>query len=228
MGFKRVTLLLVMALAAVAFTAPATAPASGTWTHNKKKFFKDKVVKLTGSIKISTLGTGIECKVHAEAKLTAAYDGKVVKTGTGHLEKLQITTDTCVGFGSVFSGCVVDSHQVKGLKAMLTARKTDIEVGPLEIEAKFKSGCMVTEMNSTFASEVLDPDNALEASSLAVTGTGSAHTNLGTFAVTAGGALEFEAGEKKTYGVHEQTVKQEEETEHEVETLEQEFTEEEE
>lgn len=205
MGIKRIASLAVMALAAVALSVPAAASASGTWTDDHDKLRKDGVLKLTGKVTFALPGVfSFGCDVHIEAKLTASYGkGTGVKTGTGHVEKYEATTDTCVGTG-LLTGCQLQSDSTTNLPLMLTATKTDIDVVDKAKHHLQFSSCPISSAQLEFGPTTLHLNNAETFSEVEIEGS----TESG---VLASGTLELGEEEAGTYGVHEPAKPGEEE-----------------
>lgn len=210
MSIKRMPLL-AAALAAIALAVPAIAAADGTWTHDGKKLQKNAQIELTGWVGIEAPGVAnFECVVHIGAKFTRSWGvGTGVKTGKGHVESYETTTNTCVGAG-VLQGCTLQDDDATNLPWLLTAREADIQVnGKIELDQKFNANCPVSETQLEFASITLEPDNSLSITDLWVSG----ETEAG---MQVYGKLQIVGVDSNTYGVHmpppqEESVETEEE-----------------
>jgi hypothetical protein len=101
MSIKKALLIVAMTLSALAALAPASALAEGNGTLTDPpgtKVVGSRTIGLTGVAKMNTLGSSIECTVHAKV----TYDGD--SAGEVHEE---FTISTCVGKGATFAGCQV-------------------------------------------------------------------------------------------------------------------------
>jgi hypothetical protein len=103
MSIKKALLLAAMALSTMAAAiTPASAFAEGNGVLTDPPgtpVAGARTISLTGVTKFNTLGSGIECVVHA----TTTYDGD--STGEVHFE---VTIATCKGFGATFTGCELE------------------------------------------------------------------------------------------------------------------------
>lgn len=207
---KKILLFGSMALAALAFAAPAMATTEAFWTMGGATETAAQTVELKGKAKFNTLGTGIECEVIA--KVTANEGG--VHSSTGHVH-FKVVTSTCAGFGGTYGGCKVS--QITGTNAAgeleflyhltNTSGARTIVVTAVSITSDL-TNCTHTEHTSvriTFTTVVATPTpnaTAIQSVDLSSTG-GKAFVNGGGLGLAnvAEGTLTVQGAANGTYGI---------------------------
>jgi len=163
MNLKKMLLLAGMALAAVAFAAPAAAQASATWTTNHEPISVDTYFHAHGEVEFGTAFGGYKCPATATGTLFAGTD-------EGEVETFNIVeTAGCSGNGFL-EGCKLEEHEVFGLPYTLTATKEDIDAnGNISVYNGYDAACAFGESEVHFEHITLTPDTA--AGSTAATAT---------------------------------------------------------
>jgi hypothetical protein len=190
---KKLSLLALAVGALVAFAIPATASASGTWTHSGVALKEHTTIKSTGTIQFTSKSGagGIHC---ANAHVTTTISNKGVAT---------ITTFDCTGpitFGSLKEvfGCSVEVLHTS-LPFIATATSTAIDITGIHINNTMNAGCLVgtsiTVTNKGTTAVTATPNNTGAISSLTMGG--EVETSVGPSVVSGTLAVEPAA----TYGI---------------------------
>ncbi|HWM63898.1 MAG TPA: hypothetical protein VNP96_07920 [Solirubrobacterales bacterium] len=188
MGIKRIILVASMAFAAIAVAGPASASAL-EWTKHSAPLEANEKIGLTGTLELVIPTGAMDCEVHAEAKLTA-------NTSTGEVEKIEITTNTCKGTGSL-TNCQVVNDTVAALPwtmhitAALEITITDMTI---TLNNKAGTGCPIPATVFHIPTVTAKPDFTEVISSLELSGAGTGGTGI-----TMNGSLSVTP--KATYGV---------------------------
>jgi hypothetical protein len=146
MTFKKMLLLASMALAAVAFSVPASASAQ-EWTHNGASFIGHKTDTLTGKISFGNPAPGANkfgCVAHAGLTV---FGGST----TGEIENFLPTTSTCTGEG-IFAGCQLIEDETTGLPHPVHTIGTDeltVEEAEIVIHNVYDANCPVEKTTLT-------------------------------------------------------------------------------
>jgi hypothetical protein len=171
MNVKKLVVLAGMSLAMVAVAAPA---AQAEWLHNHVKLEKSATLTATGKAKFQTGAGSYECPVEGSITAEPGSTGKVTKFGV-------TKTAECVGTGFL-SNCTLKSHQSTNLPwtAHANTQNNTVEVTNAEIWGTYEGFFCPHTIELTFATITLTPNNALTASSASLSGSGTAHRNVGT------------------------------------------------
>jgi hypothetical protein len=151
MAFKKMSLVAGMALAAITFSAPASASAL-EWTDENASFGGEATDVLSGKLTFGNPAAGqikFGCMVHLGI---VAHGG----TDTGTLESFNITTSTCEGEG-VLTGCELKEDSVTGLPADIMPKTTYkvpitgelIVTGPIVVHRVFDDECPIEKTTWT-------------------------------------------------------------------------------
>jgi hypothetical protein len=196
MAIGRVLVLAGVALVAVAAALPA--PASALTIKDGGKTLENKEIPLTGQIKVLSGGTGMECAVD----MTIFVNGSTVD-----VTKFSVTTETCVGIGSLYAGCAVSSDEAT-LPWAVVVHEENLEFpsAPVDMTLKPKpeKACLITKNNITqknvgfwridINNKTKRPFVAAEYLALA-----TVDTNLGSFEAEVTGKFEFVGASAETY-----------------------------
>jgi hypothetical protein len=185
MSIKKMALLASMALALVAFAAPATASAL-EWKHEGKKLAANASISFTGPVGFTSAFGNVSCET--------AHGTGVIKPGTtGTITAFDGTN--CKGSG-LLTGCTVDDTAL-GLPWVthITGAKT-FSITGVKIKNVFTDDpfCVVDE-TTLEGSITATVDNAAAISSATLSGT--LNSSLGT--VNVNGTLQGTPA--KTYGI---------------------------
>jgi hypothetical protein len=173
MTFKKMLLLASMALAAVAFSVPASASAQ-EWTHSGASFTGHKTDTLTGKISFGNPAPGqnkFGCVAHAGLTV---FGG----TTTGEIENFLPTTSTCTGEG-IFSGCQLISDETTGLPHLVHTLNTDeltVEEANIVIHNTYDAACPVERTTLTVEDVTLDLNGTSNLTDVTVSGLAEAHS----------------------------------------------------
>lgn len=203
MSIKKALLLASMALAAVAFAAPATASAEENfWLHEGNTEEAAQTVVAEGEAKFNTLGTGIACD--SRATITANESGHS-STGIVHFT---VILPTCEGFGETFEGCKVEEIKETGeddyLSFIYHLTNGKIVVTNAAIDSVLDEGCSDSTVKITFPTVTATPDNSGSISSATLSSEGGkAFVNGSPFGFpnVAEGTLAVQGGDAGTYGI---------------------------
>lgn len=195
MSIKKMMLLATTAIAAMAFAVPAGASASGMFYHNGAELKGTANVNFSGGIAFFTGLGGIECVGHAEAEL---------KTSSGSVKSLVITTSTCKGFGA-FAGCKVIGDEPTTPWA-LTPTANVIDLQGVVIHNEFEEiaggpGCGAEFATINFENVTLTPNDKTKIGSVTVSGEGIVEVFGLELEAEALGALSVTSGNSGTYGI---------------------------
>lgn len=181
MSIKKMLLLASMALAAIAFAAPATA--SAEWTHEGEPIGDKANISLSGTVGFAGAGgAAFECVVHSSVTLEPGT--------TGTVKSFQITTNTCKGTGPL-ENCVLANDTVIGLPWVVHTNGTAMTITDVTITNHYVDNTPACPVHTTvlhFASATATPDSTSAMSSVTVSGTAtSGAVAFGSFAVTPAG-----------------------------------------
>lgn len=204
MTVRRTPLGGVVAAAACILALPARASASGHLYHSGATQHSGSVVGspvllFRGPLWLvsSPLG-GVVCDdTHAEV---------VITTTGAHLADLELTTETCTGFGA-FEGCELVDDEVTGLPATITPTANDLDLQGVEfdfelIEIPSGPGCAATGVTRVIWWDVtLHPDDKRRITSFALEGEAIAEVFGLELESEVGGELEVTGGSQGTYGI---------------------------
>ena len=109
MTFKKMLLVVGMALAAIAFAAPASASAL-EWTDSEEEFFGERTDFLSGQITFGNPEAG-QSKFGCNTNLWLSAEGEGT---TGTLTEFSPLTNTCKGEGA-FASCILKGDSVTNL-----------------------------------------------------------------------------------------------------------------
>lgn len=199
MSIKKALLLASMALAAIAFAAPASAFGQGEIVDvtNEKTITSGTEIDLAGEAEFTSLGTGIFCDV--EATVTA-------DTATTGTTDFTINTPSCEGFGFLYQGCDVVGDVTS--EYHVDVETTDFTVTNAEIFSDLEnceSGLTFTDL--TFESVTITPDTYGPhggITTVELSGEGEAHADPGTLGVEAHGTLHLAPGDADTWDIVEE------------------------
>lgn len=155
---------------------------------------KGTTIDLTGEAQFTSLGTGIICSVHASIETT----DETAETGVGNIE---VTTETCEGFGFLYQGCQVTEDEVA--QYHFDVNLTDFVATNVEASTTLvncESGLAFTDI--TFESITVTPDAFGEHGGITeveLSGEGEAHADPGTLGIEAHGILEVLGEDADTY-----------------------------
>jgi hypothetical protein len=191
---KKTILLASLALAAVAFAAPAPASAQGTLFDNGNPVPTGNHVtlELTGVIAFDfpELASSFGCVAHPEITLKAGHPS------TGAVEAFNLTTEECEGTG-LLEGCELASDMTN--KSAVDVSATSLTITGFEFTQLFKEGCIVPASLWTFPAITAIPNNANAISILSLSGEGISDVTGLVIQVT--GTLQIVGGAAGTYGI---------------------------
>jgi len=181
MTIREMLLLTVVALAAVAFAAPASASANPlTWKDNgvvlKPK--EHATLTFTGQFYIEYLASlnTFSC----ETNITLTAEGG----HTGTITKVEVKTDKCTATGK-FANCTLEDDEIKNLPLVVHTTTTDFEITGAILRFKFVggTGCAYSEANLIFKNitatpNKLDPIGSITLFGVDVVGTSWARGTL--------------------------------------------------
>jgi hypothetical protein len=156
MTFKKMLLLASMALAAIAFSVPASASAL-EWTHNGAEFEGEVEDTLSGSLFFGNPEAGqtkFGCNLHIGI---IAHGGTTTST-SGNISR---TTETCAGEGA-FTGCELVEDETTGLPADVhtTGTNTLTITGPIVIHNVYDEDCPIVRTTLTFPDVTITLQNS--------------------------------------------------------------------
>jgi hypothetical protein len=171
MAFKKMLLVASMALAAIAFSVPASASALD-WTHEGGPFSGTRSDGLTGKLSFGNPALGqnkFGCIVHISL---TANGGST----TGSITSFDHTTSTCTGEGS-FAGCEVVDDQTTGLPEVVhtTATNSLTVTGPIIFHTVFDDNCPIVKSTLT-VSEFSMGINSSNLTDVVIAGLAETHT----------------------------------------------------
>jgi hypothetical protein len=146
MKLKKMLLLATMALAVVAFAAPAAA-------HAEQHEFNEATESYEGPLKFTAAGVGsYECQVTVSINAEGGT--------TAEVEAFTPTTSTCVGTGA-FTGCKLKEHTSSVPFTAHTTETNDLKItdepGNIVIHNVYE-GCLVPETTLEFAEVTATPN----------------------------------------------------------------------
>jgi hypothetical protein len=187
MSIKKMALLASMALALVAFAAPATASAL-EWKHEEKKLGANANLTFTGPVGFTSSFGNVTCET--------AHGAATIKPGdTGTINSFDGTN--CKGSG-LLAGCTVvhDDDQGTPWAVKITGSKT-FSISGIQITNQF-TGFFCPVSHTTLEGNITATvDNAGAIGSATLSGT--LNSSLGT--VTVNGTLTAQGEAFKTYGI---------------------------
>jgi len=197
MNLRKMLLLAGMALAAVAFAAPAAAQAEGTWTKNHEQLTENATVEIHGFVGFATAFGGFGCPAHGMATLEPGA------TGHGTIDTFTIgNTEGCEGTGFLAECELVEHEVTEGLPYTLTATPEDLDIiGDITVWNAYDPECSFGELEADFNEITVTADSPTTATNLQLSGQNGIIT-------VAGQEIEAEAyGEGEitpagVYGVH--------------------------
>lgn len=198
---KKILLLAGMALALVAFAAPAVAAAQDTLLDNGATV-ADKEAELSGEIGFSSLGGGIDCTAHAKITINSL----VVR-----VVSLNITTSTCKGTGGL-SGCTVTTDSVTNLPwtVDVLTKPSRLTITNVTIHNTLSPTvgkvCSPKNLTVEFASVTATPDNAAAIKKVTIEGEGTATIEGVAVEAEASGSLSVVGANSGTYQIGETAV----------------------
>jgi hypothetical protein len=173
MTFKKMLLVTCIALAAIMFSAPASATAL-EWTDNGEAFEGEAEDILSGEVFFGNPAAGqtkFGCEVH----------GDVIAHGitqTATLVAYEHTTAACEGEG-IFAGCVLIEDSTTGLPADIhTAGTNTLTVtGPIVIHKVFEGHCPIEKTTLTISDYTLTLQNS-SPTHITLSGLAEAHSTM--------------------------------------------------
>jgi hypothetical protein len=155
MTFKKMLLVASMALAAIAFAAPASASAL-EWTDEGEPYAGEASDTLSGKLSFGNPAAGqskFGCTVHAGVSGEGG-------SSTGTLTSFNVTTSTCAGEGA-FATCKLKEDSTTGLPAVvhITGTNTLTITGPIVIHNHYE-GCGITKSTLTISDATLTLTNS--------------------------------------------------------------------
>jgi hypothetical protein len=191
---KKMMLLASLALAVVAFAAPASASAQGTLFDGTTPIPTGNHITLetTGviSFDVPELASSFGCNSHPKVTLVSGHPS------TGTVEAFNITTSECAGTG-LLEGCVLANDTTN--KPAVDVSATVLTITNIEINNVFAEGCIVPGSKLTFPAVVATPDNTKSISSVKVSGNGV--DDVTGLLIEATGTLNIAGGAAGTYGI---------------------------
>lgn len=168
MTIGKMLLLIVVALAAVAFAAPASATANPlTWKDNgvvlKPK--EHATLAFTGKLVEEYLGPANTFSCNASITLTAEGGH------TGTLTKFELETKSCAGIGK-FANCILKDDKITTLPAVVHTTTTDFEITGITIEYIFEkdTGCANPGLTTIFKNITATPNKLQPIASVFLSG----------------------------------------------------------
>jgi hypothetical protein len=122
MNLKKVGLMSLLALAAVALAAPSMA--SANWLHDHEPITSNQTINFSGKAGFGSAGGGTTCDVNGTIEATSS-------STTGHLNDFVIGTHGECASAGVFAGCTIESATVTNSKT-----KEHIKDSPLPLHIK--------------------------------------------------------------------------------------------
>jgi len=164
MNLKKMLLLAGMALAAVAFAAPAAAQAEGTWTKNHVPITENTNVSVNGFVGFATAFGGYGCPASGTATLEPGGGGTVNTFVIGN-------TAECEGTGFL-AACELVNHEVTaGLPYELTATHEDFDIiGDITVWNEYDAECGFGELEVEFNEITVTAENPTTATNLTLSG----------------------------------------------------------
>jgi hypothetical protein len=196
MTLKKMLILASMALAVVAFVAPASASAA-RWVHweaGVETTVETITEDFTGWAEFHPTGvasTNFGCEVHAH--VTGSTTAGVAH---GKVTSFEITTSTCKGEGG-FTGCELKSHTNTAAANPWTVHvnTNDFVITNVSIQNEYK-GCLVPPANLSFPEITAEPEpEATKINCLTISGAG---LNISTAIEATGELCAYHEG---TYGI---------------------------
>lgn len=192
---KRLLLLALAALSAVALAAPGTAAANG-WTEEGVPITESEEVDFYGLLTFSTELGSIGCATTVETTLQPG--------GTGSVDSFDIDFNYCSG-GGLIASCLPTSSMLSPEElpwSFDAVGNSQIGVGGLKLRTVFGKGCLIKELLFK-GGLVAFPDDPLAISSITFDEeSGSLETNYEGVMATASGTLE--ATPASVYGIDEE------------------------
>lgn len=183
---KKMMLLAGMALAVIAFAAPASASAL-EWTDDNAPFEGTIEDTLSGKISFGNPAVGATkfgCIAHAGVTFEG---GTGADEGTGWLDSFVPTTSTCVGEGS-FAGCSLSEHETtiprdangKSLAKIHIVETNKVTLttpagNPIVIHNVYNAGCAIEKSTLTVSHLTLTGTNS-DLTDVSVSGGALSHT----------------------------------------------------
>lgn len=194
MSFRKVVLLAGVALATVAFSFPASASATGTWTDEEEALKKNATIELVGTASVISETWSIECPLDVEGTLIAGG-------GAGTINRFEFTTSGCKLTGTL-KECEVADHETHTLPASLEATTNDIDItGAIQLTFFFDHKCAQGPTPIVIQSITALLDNPTTISSVSLSGQGTIFGEK-ELEVELLGELEMVGGAAGRYGVH--------------------------
>jgi hypothetical protein len=191
---KKMMLLASLALAVVAFAAPAPASAAGTLFDKGVQVPTGNHVtlELTGvfTYDMPELESSFGCNSHPKVTLKSGHPS------TGTVLAFNITTSECVGTG-LLKGCVPVNDVTNQPAVDVSA--TALTITNIDITIEFAEGCIVPSATLTFPAVVATPNNANAIGSVTVAGNGV--DDVTGLAIKATGTFLIAGGAAGTYGI---------------------------
>lgn len=189
MSIKKMMLLAGMAMAVVAFAAPAMAVAN-EMTDEGTPVAAGTEAQLSGTAKFTSIiffvESGIECNVHATLTAETAETGQT---------EFEITTSSCKGFGFL-NGCEVVADELTGnpWETHVSSSNT-LTVTDVTIHSTQDSECAMENIFLQFGEVTATVDDPASISSVTLSGTGMANelsaTASGELSVTPANTYEI-------------------------------------
>jgi hypothetical protein len=190
MSIKKMLLLASMALAAVAFAAPAGASAAEI-THEGVPVGAGTEVDMSGTARFTStiiVPSGIECDVHATLTADNSETGKTA---------FDVTEESCEGFGFL-SGCEVESTELTNNPWVThVASANTLSITNVVIHGVNDPECFLEEVTLDFPVITATVDDPEAISSVTISGTGKANE----LSSTASGSLSVVGGDAGTYAI---------------------------
>jgi hypothetical protein len=174
----------VVACFALAFPVLAS---GAVWKHEGVNLAKFVELGLPGGevfeTEISGVGSGMTCEVKATMTTTGG--------STATITKYEIKN--CKGSFGNMTGCQVNVAEAKGLPWTVHVNATDLTITNLRIRRTFKAGCVLVELDKTFAAVTVKLNNLSAIAGMEFSG------SLGGY--KAFGSWEVEGANAGTYGI---------------------------
>jgi hypothetical protein len=190
---RKVLLVGVAALAAVAVLALPASASAGVWKH-KGEALKTKVeLSLSGSEVIETSGAVMICNVTA----TMTTEGG----STAKITAYNVDKASCVGLEGKLVGCEVTAVAAKGLSWSVTVNTSDLTAKEVKVDYTFNKGCGIGKIETNFSKLTLTPDEPKAIRLFHFSQAGTAKVDGKEASLTASGTLNLPEKDFDTYGV---------------------------
>lgn len=194
MKLKKLFLLMVAAVVAVAALAVPVSASGAVWLHKGNALEKNAEFNVSGGEVIEVGGAAMLC----ESVATVLAE----KGSTGKITKYEIAPKSCVGLAGNLAGCEVTEAKSTGLPWVLHVNAEDLTATGWKVDYSFNAGCAVKEIETSFPELTLRPEEDPKAFNLfEFNATGTAKVDgkeaeLGYF-----GSLSLTEEEFGTYGI---------------------------